>query len=88
MHGYFCSIYLVETIVIVAGNPPFTVDELEPLLPSRPEETLTFWNRLRFIALALRRAFRLYGVRASVVDARTTAVSPPLTSICLCVQMS
>lgn len=73
---------------VVAGNPPFTVDELEPLLPSRPEEKLTLWNRLRFVALALRRAFRLYGVRASVVDARTTAVSPPPTFICLCVFLS
>ncbi len=66
---------LLSLTQVLAGNPPFKVEELEPLMPQRPSESITFVNTLRMIVLALSRAFRLYGVRGSVVDSRINSVS-------------
>ncbi|THG94999.1 hypothetical protein EW026_g6571 [Hermanssonia centrifuga] len=65
--GVGCDVWVPD---LFAGNPPFKVEELEPLMPQRPSESITFVNTLRMIVLALSRAFRLYGVRGSVVDSR------------------
>ena len=64
-----------ELMMVFAGTPPFREDELEPLMPSRPNDRLSLWTKLRLVFVALTRAVRLYGCRASVVDARATSVS-------------
>ena len=58
------------------GRPPFTTDELVPILPDtgKPDDVMGFMRKLRLIFLGISRAFALYRARNSVVDARATAV--------------
>ncbi|KAF7797454.1 hypothetical protein EIP86_008651 [Pleurotus ostreatoroseus] len=65
-----CDVWVPD---LFAGSPPFREDELEPLMPQRVGESMSLWTKVRAGILLLSRAFRLYGVRAAVVDPRTTA---------------
>lgn len=60
------------------GKPPFTTDELVPILPDtgKPDDKMGFKRKLRLILLGLSRAFRLWKARNAVVDARASAVRP------------
>ena len=62
-------------MMVFTGTPPFREDELEPLMPQKVGDSMSLWSKVRAGILLLSRAFRLYAVRAAVVDPRTTAVS-------------
>lgn len=72
-----CDVWVPD---VFAGSPPMTVDELEPLLPDRAGQKVSFWNYLRLVVLIVTRGYRMYGVRAAVVDARVTEVRLPFVS--------
>lgn len=51
-----------------------TVDELEPLVPRRPGESMTWASKLKFFWLLLTHIGGLVSNRPSVSDARATEV--------------
>ena len=71
----------MSVVLNVAGSPPVTVDELEPLLPSQPGQKVPWTAKLGLIWLLLTRGWKLFGIRASVVDPRVVAVSGELFAI-------
>ncbi|KIP03729.1 hypothetical protein PHLGIDRAFT_37277 [Phlebiopsis gigantea 11061_1 CR5-6] len=66
-----CDVWVPD---LFAGNPPVTVDELEPLLVDRPGEKMTWGSKFRFLFLLITHLHKFIGVRAGVVDPRTTEV--------------
>ena len=64
---------MIEGYAII-GQPPVTVDELEPLLPQKPGDSFTLWSKMRFMWLALTRLFKFLNTRASIVDPRAIEV--------------
>ncbi|GJE91791.1 dienelactone hydrolase family protein [Phanerochaete sordida] len=64
-----CDVWVPD---LFAGAPPVTVDELEPLMPYRPGQTMPFTTKLRVFWLLLTRGFKLFGLRAAVIDPRVT----------------
>ncbi|TFY74120.1 hypothetical protein EWM64_g9892 [Hericium alpestre] len=55
------------------GPPPFSTEELTPLMPDRAGVGISTWDMLRFIWMCIPRIPRLYANRATVVDARVEA---------------
>ncbi|KAI0699128.1 dienelactone hydrolase endo-1-3,1,4-beta-D-glucanase [Cytidiella melzeri] len=70
-----CDVWVPD---VFAGHPPVAEAELEPLMPQRPGEKMTWTNRLRFVLLALPRIFRFIAVRPAVVDPRVVAFTKKL----------
>lgn len=64
-------------VLVPTGNPPVTADELEPLMPQKPGQTITFWNKLRFLLLAISHIFQFLQIRPSVVNPKVISVRLP-----------
>ncbi|EKM51493.1 uncharacterized protein PHACADRAFT_261654 [Phanerochaete carnosa HHB-10118-sp] len=67
-----CDVWVPD---LFQGRPPFTAEELEPLLPDtgNPNDQMTFMRKMWMLMLGLSRAFRLYAIRPAVVDPRAAA---------------
>ncbi|THG92998.1 hypothetical protein EW026_g8106 [Hermanssonia centrifuga] len=67
-----CDVWVPD---LFEGKPPFTTDELVPILPDtgKPDDRMGLLRKLRLILLGLSRALRLYRARPAVVDARAIA---------------
>ena len=82
----FLAVHLVlgvsDVTVVVgprfAGSPPFTPEELIPILPAtgKPDDEMGIVRKVKLVLLGLARAFRLYGSRPAVVDPRAINVGP------------
>ena len=58
------------------GGYVFDVGDLEPIMPDRAGQPMSWGVRLQFLYIYIKRIVRFYRVRASVVDPRTTEVRP------------
>ncbi|EKM49648.1 uncharacterized protein PHACADRAFT_265215 [Phanerochaete carnosa HHB-10118-sp] len=62
-----CDVWVPD---LFAGNPPLSVEQLGPLTPDRPGQKMGLGAKLRFFLILLTHGYKLFGIRASVVDPR------------------
>ncbi|KAF7797452.1 hypothetical protein EIP86_008649 [Pleurotus ostreatoroseus] len=64
-----CDVWVPD---LFEGSPPFTPEELIPILPDtgKPDDEMGIVRKVKLVLLGLARAFRLYGSRPAVVDPR------------------
>jgi len=69
-----CDVWVPD---LFNGKPLFGVDELTPLVPTKPGTKVPIWSILKVFTILLPRVFRMFSIRASVTDYKVDAVGRP-----------